>query len=383
MRVVLLTPYGPGRQHGHAASDTVVHLIPRLARHVELFVYAPDGRTHVDERTPDGYTLAAARAHVRPRATDRFGVVPAWLRADWSRAATREAAALVRRLRPDVVHAEYLQTAEAVFRFPRSVLTLHDVTEAVMRESYRAAPPGERPYRLAELLRTRRFERAATAAAGAVVTLAEPDRELAARRNPRTVVVRPGVRRPTTAWSPPGTGPVRFVFTGAMWRRANVLAARFLAAEVMPLVWRDLPDARLRLVGARPGPDVQRLATSDDRVEVTGTVPDLGPELRAAHVVLAPSVLGGGVLMKVVNAMAAGCPVVTTPAAAASVGASELAVFVAATANTFATAAVRAARDPDEARRRGAAARLHIGLNFTWDAAVRGYLDAYALAATR
>ena len=41
MRVLLLSPFSPQGQHNHAAADTLVQLVPRLADKVELFVYSP------------------------------------------------------------------------------------------------------------------------------------------------------------------------------------------------------------------------------------------------------------------------------------------------------------------------------------------------------
>ena len=137
-----------------------MQLTPRLAEQVDLFVYSPE---HTRAHEPDDlkYTLLPQRSP-RVRAT---GTVSGWNRHGCARRGhgrrPREAAELIRRIRPDVVHAEYLQSAEVVGTGPASVLGLHDITEKVMLESYRASSGLERPYRLVELVRTRRFERAA------------------------------------------------------------------------------------------------------------------------------------------------------------------------------------------------------------------------------
>jgi glycosyltransferase involved in cell wall biosynthesis len=379
MRVLLVTPFAPVIGHRHAADDTLARLVPRLAERAELFVYSPqpDG----PHRTDVAYTVLPATAARRPRLVDRLGAKPAWLRTAWPRAATREAIDHVKRLRPDVVHAEYLQSAETAIACRPSVLGLHDITENVMRESWSAAPWRQRPYRLAELARTRRFERAAMRRAGVVTTLSEPDFAVAYAHNPRTVLIRPGIELGERTWRPPGRADrPRLVFAGAMFRRANILAAVMLARVVMPLVWRALPGAELRIVGSAPTAEVSDLARADARIVVTGEVSDLDDELLAADVVVVPSILGGGVLMKVLRAMALGCPVVTSPGPAASVGGGASTLYVAATAEEIAAAVGTAVASPEQAAGRGERARSHVGRAFRWDDTVEAYLNAYELA---
>jgi glycosyltransferase involved in cell wall biosynthesis len=381
-RVLLLSPFAPVAGHGHAADDTLVRLVPRLAERTELLVYSPQHQG--PQRTDLGYTPLPSTALRPPRRTDRLGLKPAWLRTAWPRAATAEALELVARIRPDVVHAEYLQSAEAVTACGNAVLGLHDITEQVMRESWSAATWRQRPYRLAELIRTRSFERSAMRRAAVVITLSEPDFAVAFAYNRHTMLVRPGVDLGDRTWRPPGRGAApRLVFAGAMFRRANVLAALMLGRTVMPLVWHSLPAAELHIVGTGPTAPVLDLARTDGRITVTGDVPDLDAALLAADVIVAPSVLGGGVLMKVLRAMALGCPVITTPGPADSVGGDSSNLFVAATSDEIADAVCVVVASPDEAAARGRRAREHVGATFRWDDAVEAYLTAYALASRR
>jgi len=382
MRVLLLSPFAPAVAHHHAAADTIAQLTPRLAEKTDLFVYSPQHQAITGPGRPSvNYTILPSSAAPPRTGWYRLGSAPAWLRQAWPRQATREVTELVRSLRPDVIHAEYLQSAEAIANHRNTVLGLHDITEHVMAESHRAAAGPEKAYRLAELLRTRRFERRAIRSAAAVLTLSDADFAVASRYNPHTLLARPGVDISDPAWTPPvDPSRPRLVFTGAMWRRANALAACFLARDVMPLVWRDLPAAELRIVGAQPTPEVVALAHADARIVVTGAVPDLRGEMRAAHAVVAPSIVGGGLLMKVVHAMALGCPVVTSPGPAGSVRGDTTTLFIGSTAAEIAAAVGTAVRSPDEAARRGRAARAHVSETFQWDNTVGAYVDAYEIA---
>ena len=101
------------------------------------------------------------------------------------------------------------------------------------------------------------------------------------------------------------------LFVGGFKHPPNVDAALWLTREIMPLVWHDAPDARLILVGDDPTEEVQALS-ADDRVDVTGYVPELGPYFERACVSLNPLRYGAGVKGKIVGSLQAGIPVVTT-----------------------------------------------------------------------
>ncbi|CAN5790640.1 hypothetical protein BH23CHL8_BH23CHL8_09920 [soil metagenome] len=98
---------------------------------------------------------------------------------------------------------------------------------------------------------------------------------------------------------------------GSFTHEPNVDAASVLVAEVMPVVWARFPEAEVMVIGQDPPPAVQAL-TADPRVEVTGHVPDLEPYWARARLLAAPLRYGAGVKGKVISALAAGVPVVTT-----------------------------------------------------------------------
>ena len=100
------------------------------------------------------------------------------------------------------------------------------------------------------------------------------------------------------------------LFSGDMSFEPNIEAALFLATEVFPIVRRDVPDAELRLVGRKPHPRITALAGNG--VVVTGAVADILPYLHAATVFVAPHFTGAGTRTKLLEAMAAGLPIITT-----------------------------------------------------------------------
>jgi polysaccharide biosynthesis protein PslH len=106
----------------------------------------------------------------------------------------------------------------------------------------------------------------------------------------------------------------RVVFCGVLNYAPNIDAACWLAESVWPIVQARRPNARLTIVGASPTVRVRRLAGQG--IEVTGTVPDVRSYLWSAAVAATPLRVARGMQNKVLEAAAAGLPVVVTGAVA-------------------------------------------------------------------
>jgi glycosyltransferase involved in cell wall biosynthesis len=104
------------------------------------------------------------------------------------------------------------------------------------------------------------------------------------------------------------------VFCGVLDYRPNERGAIWFATKVWPLIRTTRPDARLTLVGRNPTPAVRAVAVSDPSIEVTAAVPDVRPYLWDAAVGIAPLFEARGVQNKVLEAVAAGLPMLVTPA---------------------------------------------------------------------
>jgi glycosyltransferase involved in cell wall biosynthesis len=158
------------------------------------------------------------------------------------------------------------------------------------------------------------------------------------------------------------------VFVGGFLHRPNVDAALWLAGDIMPRLRAMSPGVRLTIVGGDPPEAVRSLASSD--IEVTGRVPSVEPYLARASVVIAPLRSGGGMRQKVLEAMAMGKAVVTTPLGADGLDgtgtappiviAEDAEELAAATAALLASGAIRAEL--------GSRARAFVMEHFTWKA---------------
>ena len=103
------------------------------------------------------------------------------------------------------------------------------------------------------------------------------------------------------------------LFVGNYTNIPNVDAVRWFAAEVWPEVRRRVPQAEFHVAGASIPEEIRRLDGADG-VKVLGFVNDLKEAFCSSRVFVLPMRMGGGQKIKLVEAMSAGMPVVSTPA---------------------------------------------------------------------
>lgn len=156
-----------------------------------------------------------------------------------------------------------------------------------------------------------------------------------------------------TSYFHPRSGPPEshtLVFTGAMNYFPNSDGMMYFLREVFPLIQKEVPDARVCVVGG--GPPKHLAAMASEAVEVTGFVEDVRPYVDRASICIVPLRMGGGTRLKVLEAMAMEKPVVTT-----SVGCEGIHVvdresaLIADNPELFAASAVELMRDHDLYRR--------------------------------
>jgi glycosyltransferase involved in cell wall biosynthesis len=194
----------------------------------------------------------------------------------------------------------------------------------------------------------------------------------------RRVVEHPCVVVVPNAWDQPHPLPASdepvVSFVGLLSWAPNVDAATWFCRQVWPIVIRELPDARLLLVGRNPTDEVRRLAGGS--VHVTGTVPDLEPYYARTRVAVAPLRSGGGSRLKILEALAAGRPVVAT-----TIGAEGLedligrGVTIADDPLAMAEAITVRLRDQDMSAAEGRAGAGAVERDHSWPAATRPLLE--------
>jgi glycosyltransferase involved in cell wall biosynthesis len=166
---------------------------------------------------------------------------------------------------------------------------------------------------------------------------------------------------------PPSDG-CTVLFFGTFNYFPNRDGVLFFLREVWPKLLASHPQARLKIVGADPPPEV--LAYKGPRVDVAGQVEDLRPHLAEAAVAIAPLLVGGGTRLKIVEAMAMAKPVVSTRLGAEGINATpDREILLADDPEAFAAAVGRILDDSELRARMGQAARALVEARFSWDAA--------------
>jgi glycosyltransferase involved in cell wall biosynthesis len=389
-RLLLLAPYPPHAEAPHGSGRVLAHLIDGLAERHEIALLCLRGEEdegiepRIRERCAIAEELPRAGARRSPDRRARRGkpvhalaalttLRPKWVQYCAVPAFTERLRTVLRTFRPEVVQAElhvmgqYLSAVDDS-RVKR-VLNQYEPGAAAARERWRSVRSG------IELLAWKRYERAVARQADAVVVFTERDRREMERCAPgRSIVTIPfGTVPPERPSDPAGQSPPAILFAGSYGHPPNLDAALRLARSIFPRVRRSVPDALLWLVGDSP-PEILRNEAGPG-IQVTGRVPRVEPWLDRAAVVAVPIALGGGMRVKVLEALAAGKPVVASPRAAEGLDGAPL--VLAESDEEVAAALVRLLEDRgariDLAERARSWAVAHLG----WDRTVAAYEALY------
>jgi len=158
-------------------------------------------------------------------------------------------------------------------------------------------------------------------------------------------------------------------------RPVNVRAALWFYQQVFPLVRKSVPDARFIIAGYGPTTELLSLAT-DPGVDVTGYVDDLDRCYKESAVFVAPILTGGGVIAKVLDALASGTPTVSTTFGNEGILAvPEHDLLIADEPAEFAAAVIRLLLDREFAAQLGQNGQKFVNARFGRDA-VMASLDA-------
>lgn len=268
----------------------------------------------------------------------------------------------------DVVQLEYLPMAQYAGGYRRlvSVLFEHDIYfQSIGRQLAGMRGVIRRWKARLEYLRAMRYE---------IATLQSLDRvQVCSKENGEFITsflpelngrmdddLRAGIDTSRYPFRTEGREPLTMLFLGSFRHLPNVEALNWFVIEVMPHIIREEPTARLIVIGSDPPPR-HSFPEASGNLELRGFVPDILAPLAQYSVFVCPILSGSGMRVKLLEAYAAGIPVVSTRVGAEGLapGDGEL-CLLSDEPQEFAAKTIALLRDPVSAAAMATRARLYV-----------------------
>lgn len=328
-RLMFLTPFPPRLDAADGGARAMAQLLSRLARRhsVGVLSLCRKGDLPVDASLYRDCAWVEEIHYPEPPTSSNFVTTvqvwsnvlrgrPLWVSDCYAPAFAERVHAHVQRWSPQIVQAEFHVMAQYLTGLDpyvgATVLVEHEPGFSTAQERYKFQRNRGRLLPHLDALAWKRYERASLKAADAVVVFTERDRRaLGSLYNTNSLTTIPlGADFPNQALDPLGTLPLNLLFVGNFNHPPNVDAAFHLALCIFPRLRARYPELVLYLVGANP-PDALK-EQCDDGVVVTGHVADVTPYMDRAAIIVAPLRYGGGMRVKVIEALAAGKAIVAS-----------------------------------------------------------------------
>jgi glycosyltransferase involved in cell wall biosynthesis len=233
----------------------------------------------------------------------------------------------------DVALADQLNMTQFLFGLPpdqrpRRIFDAHNAVWTIVERMKDRFPAALRPILELEMRRVRRYEGAVVRQFERTLAVTEIDRDYladAAQRDAGRVTGREtdfaarisvipiavDTHRLQPVRRTPGS--TNIMTLGTLHYPPNADGIRWFLNEVFPLITARRPDVSLTIVGKNPPRDFLQLAEAQpQQIRVTGYVPQLGPYMEKAALMVIPVLAGSGMRVRILEAFAAGMPTVTT-----------------------------------------------------------------------
>ena len=284
----------------------------------------------------------------------------------------------------DVVHVDHLHMAQyqrVIGQSIPTVLRQHNVESVIMqRYAEKARNPLKRSFAALQARRLSEYEARICRAFSCVVPVTDVDGATLVSMSPNTrvEVIPSGVDTEvfTQQSAAPEMEPYRLVTTGDYGWPPTSDGLRYLVEDILPLIRKRIPQAKLAIVGRNPLSNLQNL--EDCGIDLIGRVEDVRPEILKSAVFVVPTRIGSGIRLKILEAMALERPVVST-----SIGCEGIDVvrgkdlLVEDEPSGFAEAVVGLLECPDRGRSMAVSAHDLIRQKYSWDMLAKRFNTLY------
>ena len=381
MRILFITPYVPSlirvRPFNLIKSLSTMHEISLVSLLVEEYERAMIKEVEQYCASVDLVPLPKLQAHANCLLALPT-LVPLRVAYYHSAAFVERIKEVIHRQHIDVVHGELIKVIPAL----RAVLAdenipiLFDSVDCIswflQQELETTCNPLKKAFVYSELRKMRRYEQRALADFDQLIITTPSDRDKLATLTGQAQhieVVSNGVDMDYfTPWNGSRVAD-SLVFCAKLDYFPNVQAILHFCEQTLPLIWKQRPQVRLTIVGNNPPQSVRALAINE-RITVTGYVADIRSYLGAASVIIAPLLVAAGMQNKILEALAMGMPIVTTPRCSRTLGTQGGVHLLEAEApQAFAKAIMKLLDDSQLAQQLGGAGRQFVAEHYSWASA--------------
>lgn len=283
---------------------------------------------------------------------------------------------LIAKYKPDMLFGQLLRVAPYLIdeNTPK-MLDYQDVFSMGMKRRMDVALCVKKPVFRMEYNRLRRYEREVFDRFDVKTIICDADRKfIDHERRDEILIVPNGVDH---QYYTPRECEKKYdvVFSGNMSYPPNIDAVEYMSREILPIVWKTLPNTTFYAAGATPDARVKNCA--NDRIIISGWLDDMREAYAHSRVFIAPMRIGTGLQNKLLEAMSMGLPSITTPLANDSLGAENgNEILVGNNAEELAQHIITLLTDNDKARRIAQAGFDFTNRVYDWDKATRIMEDA-------
>lgn len=314
MKILLASLFLPRFHATNAGSRTVAEILKELSKSHEIYLATRVEETELDDISEirqyckDIYIFQYKQTTHRNLFT-LLRIMASYLRFSFS------LNRIIKRSKFDLVHAEWVETGVLLFRqnIPM-VIDAHDIITKPAERRLSGAKGASKLFQYLLVIFIRQMELHILRKFDIIFTRSGYDRDYLLKMDSGyniKVLPHPAGMDFTTRTIQREENSI--LFLGSFKHHdSNIKAVLYFYNEILPLIRSKIPDVRFYIVGYGPTKEILEIPDRDNKVIVTGFVEDIELYYKRAKVFVAPMLTGGGIIVKILDAMAAGTPVVST-----------------------------------------------------------------------
>lgn len=374
MKVLLVTPFFPHSLIPHAGGKFVYEILKHIAARHDVCLVSriePSDMSRIKEIEPICLAIHLLKFKT-PSFRNPFRaplIILSYIRL------SLKANSILKKNHFDVVQVEYTDTGLAIKRCSKAsfILDAHDViSKPAMRRYKNSRSFFSKTINFLKWKITSMIEGIVIKKFDRVFTRSPQDREILYNTYcyaGKVDVIPHPISPPITSHNQSVRDPATLLFVGSLDRDVNTEAVLFICHKIFPLIQDKVSNLKFYIVGDKAPQNIKNLAKENSAVKVTGFVEDLLPYYQEATCVVTPLFIGGGIIVKNIEAMAHSVPVITTPVGNEGICAVHgRDLLIAETPEEFAKAIIELFEEPEKMKAIGENGREFVEKHFNIDA---------------